>query len=218
MTQLPAFYCKQLFQQIKILVYSCGVCASILHNLHSPHTHIYSSPAFINLHSAKSIGKLYYGRGTTCFNGGKGLWFSVLIHHACMFCWQHSEVPARIIPFFSKICASLQKLVNSGIKGFLNYIERVLAGVNKFRFFYIISSTSFKWSQIGNPAHSTLGRLLGHSELTQTYHLQLTSDNSIETWGTCPYNSNHISLHNFSQEVEWSVGWLPIGTPRRLII
>lgn len=137
-------------------------------------------------------------------------------HSPCLYVLLTAQWSAsKIIPFFSKICGSLQKRVNSGIKEFFNYLERVLAGVNKFRLFNIISSTSFKWSQIGSPAQSTLGRLLGHYELTQTYHLQLTSDNSIETWGTCPYNSNHISLHNFSQEVEWSVGWLPIGTPRR---
>lgn len=45
MTQLPVFYCKQLFQQIKRLFYSLRVYVSILHNLHSSHTALYSTTA-----------------------------------------------------------------------------------------------------------------------------------------------------------------------------
>lgn len=108
MTQLPALYRKQLFQQIKMLVYSHGVCVSILHNLHSSHTHIYRSPAFIYSHSAKSIGKLYYGRGTTCFNGTKvcdplsSLTMLVCSADSTVKCQQNNSI-------FFKICGSLYR-------------------------------------------------------------------------------------------------------------
>lgn len=120
--------------------------------------------------------------------------------------------------FLQNLWLSVQKWVNSVIKGFLNYIERVLAGVNKSRFFflYIISSTSFNAMKSDRQSCSSyFGKVTW--PLWADSDLPFVKQNSIETGGTCPYNSNH-SLHNFSQEVEWSVAWLLVGTLRRLVI
>lgn len=103
----------------------------------------YNNPTFIHFLSGQSIREWFDGGGGTCSDRTKvrDPFSSVVVLISCadgtFKCLQNNAY------FLQSLWFSAQKWVNLGIKGFLNYTERVLAGVNKSSFFVFMYSLLF---------------------------------------------------------------------------